>query len=87
MNWKEILKVSVVVAVTVVVIQFLLGLLGPVEGLHLVWDIVTFVGGLLATGLILNRRLKKEDWSILVGIFATIVITVVIDLILDILSL
>ena len=42
------------------------------------------IGGLIATGLILNRKLKGEEWGIFVGIIFTIVI---FDLMLTLFSL
>ncbi|MCH7850483.1 MAG: hypothetical protein IH845_02460 [Nanoarchaeota archaeon] len=73
MEWKVILKYSGIIGV-------IIGLLNEVY-----WslDPGLLVGGLIATGLILNRKLKKDDWGIFVGVLVTIVVYDIMLTLLD----
>lgn len=84
MEWKEILKVSVISGV--------LGFLAVSSSDYTnissfvtqeAFEVVAFLGTIVATGLILNRRLsRKSDWGIFVGMIITWLIPLVLGFVL-----
>ena len=87
MNWKEIFKVSAIVAVVLVVLILIVSWIGPVPTLETQLDIGLLVGALMATYSVLDRRLKKEEWGVAIGILATTVFYVILILLLDIVGI
>ncbi len=87
MNFKEIFKVSGIVAVAVTIVQVLIGTTGPNQSFRTIVDTASLIGGIIVTNFILNKRLKNEEWSMLVGTMATIFIYSFLILFLDILGL
>ena len=87
MNYKEILKISAIVAVAITILGYLVDLIGPIPELEAQLYMGLLVGGLLATYSVLNRKLKKEDWGAAVGILATYVVYVILVLLLDLAGL
>ncbi len=87
MNWKEILKVSTIIAVAIVILGWVVDLIGPVKSLETQLYVGLLVGGLIATYSILNKRLKKDDWGVVVGILTTFVIYAVLLVLLSLIGL
>lgn len=83
MNWKEIFKISTIVAVVMTVLGFFVGSLEFILPLETQPYVGLLVGGLIATYSVLNRRLKKEDWGVVVGILNTFVVYVILHVLLD----
>lgn len=85
MEWKEILKVSIINGLIVFVllhlVDFVWGLGDDVISVPFSIGSVTL--GLLATGAILKKRLK-EEWGVLVGLLITFLSTLILVAILGI---
>jgi len=85
MEWKEILKVSVILGV--------LGFLAVNSSDYTnissfisqeAFEVVAFLGAIIATGLILNRRLsRKSDWGIFIGMIITWLVPFVLNFFLS----
>ncbi len=71
MDWKGILKVSVISGVVTYFLWLLFAMFNiGRDNLYL-----PLIFAFIATGFILNRRLKKEDWGLLIGmVLASLVI-------------
>ena len=84
-NWKEILKVSLIVGV----LAFLAVHSADYTNLssfvsHEAFETTAYLGALVTTGLILHRKLDKNaDWGILVGMIITWLVPLIIDLLLS----
>jgi len=87
MDWKEIFKVSSIVAVVLVVLLFVVSWIGPVPTLETQLDVGLFVGALMATYSVLDRKLKKGDWGVALGMLATPVFYLILILLLDIVGI
>ena len=63
MEWKEILKISIIVGVISSFLTFTLESYGSSTGL-----IINPLLGIIATGLMLNKKLSsKSEWGIFIG--------------------
>lgn len=84
MNWKEIFKVSGVLAVVGFVLLILFDI---IQGGDWLTEIVILI--MVSTGFILNRRLKKnEDWGVVIGMVVSLLLFVILMfLIIDVLGL
>lgn len=76
-EWKEILKVSSIIGLISPFLTFTLSSYGADSSL-----IVNPVLGIIAAGLILNKKLDaKSSWGIYIGMILTGVISLLIDFI------
>ena len=78
-DWKEILKVSVIVGVISPFLTFTLSSYGAESLL-----IINPALGIIATGLILNKKLNvKSSWGIYLGMILTGLVSTIIDFLLE----
>mgnify|MGYP001563456131 CR=1 FL=1 len=77
MEWKEILKISIIVGVVSSFLTFTLESYGSSASL-----IINPLLGVIATGLMLNKKLSnKSEWGILIGMIITGLVIVIVDFI------
>lgn len=78
MDWKEILKVSVIIGVVTLIAYYVtIEFIG--KGAVDFFNNLILIGGVVATGFILSQRLnKKEGWGIPLGMLITFLIPYVV---------
>ena len=88
MDWKEIFKVSLISGVVVSALWWVVETIGFADDRVQTALITTaFVSGLLATSSILNRRLKKSDWGIYIGMVVTFLLPIILVILAEIMGL
>ncbi len=84
-EWKEVLQVSVISGV----LGFFAVHSSDYTNLSSfvsreAFEVVAFLGAIIAAGLVLNRRLsRKSDWGVLVGMIITWLVPLILDLLLS----
>ncbi|HII14947.1 MAG TPA: hypothetical protein HA362_01420 [Nanoarchaeota archaeon] len=74
-EWKEILKVSLIIGVISEFLTFALSSYGASSEL-----IVNPALGIIAAGLVLNKKLNvKSSWGIFIGMIITGVVSLIVD--------
>lgn len=80
MNWKEILKVSLLYGFVSFILQLIVSFF--VGKINVFYIEASFVG-ILATCFVLNRRLKNDDNAILVGAVIAFLLPLLLAVILS----